>query len=612
MEKNPSAPYSDYVELRPVAGGSGTSFESPTLAEGRDPLKLSYHKDGSADTHLQQSPIEAGEKGYSTDNDRSRRLHREFHPAKQLRKLLISGLSRWLLTAILIVCLYVTLWHYSSKKVMTSAKKRVFNAIVTGLSIALGLSISSGLKAMALEVRWWILSHQKRSLREVDLILHSGSPSQVFMLALVAPRLKVITCVFIWLLLHIASQVGVATLGLTYSTDTNHDIALTYPGNVSIANMTGITTYKVVSSSSQVIGALQYTANSYGMIALAYNFQNVSTIPVPYTLLTTTTPNIYFGMDYYQYVFYESTPDESASTISSIATNRSINSTGTCSSWPVAQGGNGTSLNITILLDSNGTAATKSIPITAGDTQTTYITGPSQSCGTGCSRIYALEASLTNPWYYECNVSVSQVANATRPEHQVGQDLQDMASAAIALQGYAASSLSNDTDLQFQTYPGESIYGAPQNGSSESMGLLMAQFAIGAVAVTAQFAPSITLPGNQPLIGVVLNVNQWKYVHLILGLIAGIQLMLSLVSTFVANRVVVKENSHLAIARLLRPIVDRLGASGTIASAEEICDALDKDEKYVYSIYQTSSEKLFHLEMGKQPSRRPFPKGIYD
>ncbi|KAH6668242.1 hypothetical protein B0J14DRAFT_157821 [Halenospora varia] len=105
---------------------------------------------------------------------------------------------------------------------MTSAKKRVFNAIVTGLSIALGLSISSGLKAMALEVRWWILSHQKRSLREVDLILHSGSPSQVFMLALVAPRLKVITCVFIWLLLNIASQVGVATLGLTYSTDMNH------------------------------------------------------------------------------------------------------------------------------------------------------------------------------------------------------------------------------------------------------------------------------------------------------------------------------------------------------------------------------------------------------
>lgn len=68
------------------------------------------------------------------------------------------------------MCLYVTLWHYSSKKVMTSAKKRVFNAIVTGLSIALGLSISSGLKAMALELRWWILSRQRRSLREVKSI----------------------------------------------------------------------------------------------------------------------------------------------------------------------------------------------------------------------------------------------------------------------------------------------------------------------------------------------------------------------------------------------------------------------------------------------------------
>ncbi|KAH9204595.1 hypothetical protein DL95DRAFT_430321 [Leptodontidium sp. 2 PMI_412] len=521
-------------------------------------------------------------------------------------------MGRWLLTASLIVCLYVTLWHYSSKKVMTSAKKRVFNAIVTGLSIALGLSISSGLKAMALELRWWILSRQRRSLREVDLILHSGSPSEVLMLALVAPRLKVIACVVMWLLLNIASQVGVATLGLTYSTDTNNNFALTSPGNVSIANMTSITTGKVVSSRSQAISALQYTVNSYGTIALAYNFQDVSTIPAPFTLLSTTTPDVYYGEDYYQYVFYESTPDDSAGPASSIATNRSINSNGTCRSWPVIQGGNGTSQTITILLDSNGTTAGRFIPTIGGDTQTTYITRLSQSCGIGCSQIFALEASLTNPWYYECNVSVSQVANATRPEHQAGQDLQDMASAAIALQGYEASSLSNDTDLQFQTYPGESIYGTPQNGSSESMALLMAQFAIGAVAVTAQFAPPITLPGNQPFIGLVLNVNEWKYVHLILGLIAGIQLMLSLVSAFVANRVVVKDNSHLAIARLLRPIVDKLGASGTIANAKEICDALGDDKKYVYGIHQTSSENPFHLEIGELPSRRPFPKGMYD
>ncbi|PVH72023.1 hypothetical protein DL98DRAFT_553373 [Cadophora sp. DSE1049] len=463
-------------------------------------------------------------------------------------------MGRWLLNAILIVCLYVTLWHYSSKKVMTSAKKRVFNAIVTGLSLALGLSIASGLKAMALEVRWWILSRQKRSLREVDLILHSDSPSQVFMLALVAPRLKVIAGVVMWLLLNIASQIGVATLGLTYSIDTNNDFALTHPGNVSLANMTGITTGKVVSSRFQAISALQYTLNSYGIIALAYDLQEVSFLPVPHKLLTTTTPSIYFGDGYYQYVFYESTPDDSDGPISSIATNRSINSSGTCHSWPVIQGGNGTSHNITIQLDSNGNTARRFIPIIGGDTQTTYITRLSQNCGKGCSRIDALEASLTNPWYYECNVSVSQVANATRPEHQVGQDLQDMASAAIALQGYAASSLAEDTELQFQTYPGESIYGIPQNGSNDSMGFLMAQFAIGAVAVTAEFAPSIIIPGNAPLIGVVLNVNQWKYVHLILGLIAGIQLMLSLVAAFVANRVVVKDNSHLAIARLLRPI----------------------------------------------------------
>lgn len=102
------------------------------------------------------------------DDEKLKDLHKFFHPQKQLRKLLLDGLLRWSVTALVILCLYLTLWHYSAKEVMPQTKKLLFNALVTGLSIALGLSIASSLKEIALEVRWWILSRRKRSLYEVS------------------------------------------------------------------------------------------------------------------------------------------------------------------------------------------------------------------------------------------------------------------------------------------------------------------------------------------------------------------------------------------------------------------------------------------------------------
>jgi hypothetical protein len=285
---------------------------------------------------------------------------------------------------------------------------------------------------------------------------------------------------------------------------------------------------------------------------------------------------------------------------------------GTCNSWPVIEGGNGTTLNITIMLDSSGEISNKAIPVTGGEGQTTYITNTNTDCGPGCSRISAFEASAVTPWYYECNVMVGNVTNSNRKEHEVGAHLTRTASGAIALQGYAASSLANNTDLQFQLYPAESIYGAPQNGSTEGMGLLMAEFAIGVVGVAAQYNPFIIVPGEQPQAGVTLNVTLWKYVHLSLALIGGMQLVLFIMTAFLANKVVVKNDSHLVIARLLGPIVERLGTSGSIASGKDICDVIGDDEKFVYSVQYPLQGGLHRLDIGSQSSMRTFPKGLYE
>ena len=144
------------------------------------------------------------------------------------------------------------------------------------------------------------------------------------------------------------------------------------------------------------------------------------------------------------------------------------------------------------------------------------------------------------------------------------------------------------------------------------MELLMAQFAMGVVAVAAQNNPTLIVPGDQPQAGVTLNVASWKYVHLILGLTGGLQLVLFLITAFVANRAVVKDKSHLAVARLLTPMVSKLGSSGSMATGREISNLFGDEEKFVYTLKRTSREDLLRLDLGQQKPIGGFPEGLYD
>ena len=56
-------------------------------------------------------------------------------------------------------------WH--DKGLLTEKQKRTYNAITTGISIALGLNLMSAFKDLALNMRWPILSAKKRNLVEV-------------------------------------------------------------------------------------------------------------------------------------------------------------------------------------------------------------------------------------------------------------------------------------------------------------------------------------------------------------------------------------------------------------------------------------------------------------
>lgn len=301
----------------------------------------------------------------------------------------------------------------------------------------------------------------------------------------------------------------------------------------------------------------------------------------------------------------------------SIYTDRSINTTWNCQSWIVVQGGNGTLNEITALGDANGRTFPVSLPTTSGPDQTTYFTDPNATCGPGCSIVEAFEASLLESWYYQCNITVGTVQNATLPEHEIGGSLRNMAAGGIALKGYGLD-LTLLGAKQYQIYPSPSVYGKPQGGNEQDIGRLIGQFAIGVIATAAIYSNTstwLTVQGDQPQLGSQLDVERWLYVWLILGLIIAAQGIGFVLTAFWANRVVVKDNSVFSTATLLRSIMLELDGSGNSAGSEAIFESLNSTTALYTAPIHPKDKGLFHLELSTHVEARrvrAFPEGTYD
>lgn len=106
-------------------------------------------------------------RSYSKGDNGGKDFGRYFKHWKQFFRLLGAGFLRFLISAGLIAALYELIWWYSSFALLNTSQKRMFNFLVTALSLALGLNLASSLKSIAIKSRWWILSWEKRPLEDV-------------------------------------------------------------------------------------------------------------------------------------------------------------------------------------------------------------------------------------------------------------------------------------------------------------------------------------------------------------------------------------------------------------------------------------------------------------
>ncbi|CEI60309.1 hypothetical protein FVEN_g6470 [Fusarium venenatum] len=490
-------------------------------------------------------------------------------------KLWLGLTGKWCITIIFIIVVYIILIAYALHDVMSEIQKKYFNALITGFLIALGLSTMSQLTHAVQDLRWWILSKRPRSRQKVKAILQVHSMSQVLVLAFKSSRWTIHVGVATWVALFLATQIGYASLGLCYSVEKTEDQALMIPGNVSIANLTTISTSSIVNASGST-EAEEYAANSYGIISLALNEGEFYDIPWPGTLFFADNKFL-FCEGNCSYVFRETntlTLDNPVKAPVAAFTDRRVNITTQCTAFKVRQGGNGTGESI--IVGEGSREANITLPRKEVVGEKIYMTSASHNCGKDCSIVWVFEPSTTNSWFYDCTVQMSTVENAKRSEHEVGPRLARLATSAIALGGRDGA---NDT--RSNSYPAASIFGAPLNGSTEAMEYLLSRFATGVLASVIESNTDIVLAGQMPTVGQKLNVSHWGIITLILWITAFLQLLVAVVATKVAERVVVPEGDSLSEAKVLRNMIE-----------EDILDEETKDSGKGKSLWIYRSRHL--------------------
>ncbi|KAG9230054.1 hypothetical protein BJ875DRAFT_168895 [Amylocarpus encephaloides] len=482
------------------------------------------------------------------------------HSSRQLKHILLGMSTRWVFTVLLCAAYAVSTIQWKKRGPQTPNEKKMFNAIITGISIALGLNIASAFKDIALNMRWVILGMKKRSLKEVDLILSADSMLKIFRLAIVSKRPLVIIACLAWLFINILAQSGLAMISLTFSWETGNNSVSIRPGEVTAPNMDHFYSYSasVMSDPSNITTQDEmYTAHLYGGLPTNYGVNFSGTAPVPGQLYTSRDSFVFWNnrttQNQMEYYFYDS-PPASINLWSSYATvtSRMVAAEYKCKSYQVTGNGTGNSTNIIVedvgdVFISHKSANSITF-FTEKETNTT-----NNQCGSPrCSIVEAFEASDTDPWYYKCNITVTPTANDPDNITYISDKMAAIAGSAIAQIGYT------DDGQEAQIYPKGSYWGEPVGGDESAIGSLIATYALGSLAMAAIYNPPRTHWGMAPTQGNLLVVGHRYFFYIILGLIAACHFLFLLIVAVLANKAKIGPDSHLEMSLLLRPIAESL------------------------------------------------------
>ncbi|MCJ1427942.1 hypothetical protein MMC29_005849 [Sticta canariensis] len=599
-----------------------------------------YNSLGSNDTDDPDS-MELSESGHENAKGTKKPEPKSFDPAEQTRRLFKEQGFRLATTIILIVLVIAALKVFENRGNVSKIGKRLFNFVITGLSLLLGLGFFDAFKDMAKVLRWRILANHDFSLRETDLILSGDSLMKLT--TLMKESWKKPRTLFVcgtWIFLNIAAQAAIGMIGLTYSMENGidsrgittssgtihaarldcyyvNDTCITSDGSdrgeisaQTLAHSYGETTKNRVrcqyTKESEIRSAPQNCSHFYHKngqeFAIRYAEYNPDDVARAYPYFTDRIVKAFAG----ECSQYDVAPNPSSADSQDGKEDTWV--------WKIS---NSTS-NDTISIPKREAAIAATTYIYYGTASPPKATV--QSCGARCLWVYAWRSrgdyvNRSDSGVIRCPITISEVTNAGKDWQVLPNNVARYAAGSIALTGRPAPNWQ-----QYRLYP----YGSPWetgNLDASGVGAMMSEFAIGSLASMANLNPQLKQQGTLPVLAFSLSVK-WVYVIILAVCIVCAHCILVALMLWIARSVVVAHDSHLCMARVLYGLVGRLAPRGSLLGEKEIVTAIQgpktRELRVKYGIEKTEQrEGEMLLKVGEKKDLQAmkkwskFPSGPY-
>lgn len=373
-------------------------------------------------------------------------------------------------------------------------------------------------------------------------------------------------------------QAAIAVISLTFEAEPHvDDVYLSEQGQVSVPDMSnfarGTGRFQGGSRRFDLDSTLQSLgASILGDIGSSYNYSLLPSVPLAGEPLGKFPAMFWKADDHWEYHYLNSALDivSAGTNYLAVYSDRKVSSSAVCAT-PEYNTTIDRNQSLIIVNQTSGRDFTFD-SVAGGLESNTYGTVPilrqlrtdvcgsrvgcsTGDCGPGCSTVHVLEpksgeavpGSFENPkssfFYYECNVTVSSDPPPVSDLDNLtfAPMLAAAAAQAIALNGLTSADPNTPLSRSFNW---ELPFGTPFNNSAPDMADQLARYAIGVVAAAASTNPRMAIQGRSPAQGVRLELQDPVAFAVIMGVTAGLQLLLLVVAVMLVGRVYVPENQE--------------------------------------------------------------------